>query len=351
MAFNITKRMPTPEKVLENVPLPADVAELKKKLDKELANVITGADKRFLVIIGPCSADNEEKVAEYTEKLAKVYARKEIKEKLFIVPRIYTGKPRTTGEGYKGVMHNPDPTKEETDMEEGISAIRRMHIRCMKECGMLTADEMLYPGNLPYCQDIVGYIAIGARSVENQQHRLTSSGIDGPVGMKNPTSGDLSVMFNAIKAAQSKHSFVYKDDQVETTGNPLSHAILRGSNDRQGRDIPNYHYEDLANAVVEYKKKSLQNPMIVVDVNHANSGKKYKEQMRITKDILHTRKNNIKYGDGEIAQFVRGLMIESYLIEGRQDVTSSYTPGQSVTDPCLGFEDTEWLLEHIAENV
>ncbi|MCL2422187.1 MAG: 3-deoxy-7-phosphoheptulonate synthase, partial [Defluviitaleaceae bacterium] len=264
----------------------------------------------------------------------------------FIVPRIYTNKPRTTGEGYKGMMHQPDP-RSAPNMADGIMAIRNMHIRCIRETGLTAADEMLYPDNLLYCQDLLGYIAVGARSVENQHHRLVSSGVDIPVGLKNPTSGDLTVMFNGIQAAQNPHTFIYRNDEVSTTGNPLAHAIMRGSVNRHGEDIPNYHYEDLQRAVELYEKRNLQHPMIVVDTNHSNSGKKYKEQSRISKDILYTRNHNDK-----IKKVVRGLMIESYLKEGRQDLDNgSYDFGKSITDPCLGWEDTEALLYYIAEHV
>ncbi|MCL1988964.1 MAG: 3-deoxy-7-phosphoheptulonate synthase [Firmicutes bacterium] len=344
MGFNIIRKLPDLSEILAKAPLTADLQKIKQARDAELAEIIQNKSDRFLVIVGPCSADDEDTVTEYVTKLAKLYEK--LKHKLFIVPRIYTNKPRTTGEGYKGMMHQPDPTSA-PNMADGITAIRNIHLRCIKETGFTAADEMLYPDNLVYCEDLLGYIAIGARSVENQHHRLTSSGISVPVGLKNPTSGDLSVMFNAIKAAQTAHTFIFRDAEVETTGNPLAHAIMRGSVNRQGVDIPNYHYEDLQNAVDIYEKRGLQFPMIVVDANHSNSGKQYHEQPRIAKDILHTRQNNAK-----IKQVVRGLMIESYLKEGRQDLQgNSYERGRSITDPCLGWQATEELLCYIAENV
>ena len=344
MGLKKIRELPTPEEMQAKVPLSAGLKKVKEQRDLELRDIIEGKDSRFLIIIGPCSADDEDKIIEYLNLLAKV--NEKVKYKLFIVPRIYTNKPRTTGEGYKGIMHTPDPTSA-PNMADGIEAIRRMHIRCISETGLTAADEMLYPDNLVYCDDLLGYIAVGARSVENQQHRLTVSGVDIPVGLKNPTSGDLSVMFNGIKAAQTAHTFIYRKDEVETAGNPLAHGILRGSVNRHSEDIPNYHYEDLEKAVVTYQERKLKNPMIVVDTNHSNSAKKYKEQVRIAKDILHTRNHH-----NIIRDVVRGLMIESYLIEGRQDINGSdYIRGKSITDPCLGWPDTEELLYYIADNV
>lgn len=344
MGFISTKALPSPEEMINSVPLPADLQKVKEQRDLELQAIVEGRDSRFLVIIGPCSADDEDAVCEYVSRLAKVY--EELRDKLFIIPRIYTNKPRTTGEGYKGMLHQPDPCQA-PDMAHGIRAIRNMHIRCIKETGLTGADEMLYPDNLVYCQDLLAYIAIGARSVENQQHRLTSSGVDIPVGLKNPMCGDLSVMFNGIKAAQSPHTFIYRNNEVETTGNPLSHAILRGSINRHGEDIPNYHYEDLQRAVETYQARNLKNPLIIVDTNHSNSAKNHHEQSRIAKDILYTRNHN-----STIKKVVRGLMIESYLQDGRQDLNdSSYKRGLSITDPCIGWEATEELLHYIAENL
>ena len=344
MGFATKKSLPDPKDLIELSPLKPSLQEIKRQRDQELKALVEGQNDRFLLVIGPCSADDEKSVCEYVSRLAKVYEK--VKSKLFIVPHIYTNKPRTTGEGYKGMLHQPDPLAD-SDLVAGIKAIRHMHIKCIEETHLTGADEMLYPDNLVYCQDLLSYIAVGARSVENQQHRLVSSGIDVPVGFKNPTSGDLSVMFNGIKAAQSSKEFIYRDEEVVTTGNPLSHAILRGSVNRHGEDIPNYHYEDLEQAVKMYQERGFVNPMIVVDCNHSNSKKKYYEQQRIAKDILYTRNHNY-----EIKKFVRGLMIESYLIEGRQDLEgNSYTHGRSITDPCIGWEETETLINYIAENV
>jgi 3-deoxy-7-phosphoheptulonate synthase len=274
--------------------------------------------------------------------LAKVYGK--VRNKLFIIPRIYTNKPRTTGEGYMGMLHQPNPT-EESNMLDGILAIRRMHTRVMNESGMTAADEMLYTDNLVFCEDMLSYIAIGARSVEDQQHRLTASGIDLPVGMKNPTSGDFNVMFNSIQAAQGSHSFIYQGNEVRTSGNPLAHAVMRGSVNHRGTSIPNYHYEDLSLAVEMYQRRGLQNPMIILDVNHSNSGKLFYEQPRIAKEIIHSR----KYSDS-IRRMVRGLMIESYIEEGAQKI-GEHVYGKSITDPCLGWEESEKLIYYIAENV
>ena len=344
MGIKVIRKLPDPTDMREKVPLSAALKKIKDQRDQELKAITEGSDSRFLVIIGPCSADDEDAVIEYTHRLAKVVEK--VKDKLFIIPRIYTNKPRTTGAGYKGMLHQPDP-QSAPNMADGIMAIRNMHVRCIKETGLTAADEMLYPDNLVYCEDLLGYIAIGARSVENQHHRLTTSGVDIPVGLKNPTSGDLAVMFNGIQAAQSPHTFIYRNDEVETSGNPLAHAIIRGSVNRHGEDIPNYHYEDLQRAVEIYKSRNLINPMIVVDTNHSNSGKKYKEQSRIAKDILYTRNHN-----DMIKKVVRGLMIESYLLEGAQDLQKGeYEHGRSITDPCLGWNDTEALLYHIADNV
>lgn len=344
MAMISRRLLPSAEEIKAKTPLSNELRKIKEKRDTELKNVVAGTDKRFLIIIGPCSADDEESVLEYTSRLAKL--NEKIKDKLFIVPRIYTNKPRTTGEGYKGMLHQPDPNSA-PNMIDGIEAIRRIHIRNLQETGLTSADEMLYPENYLYCDDLLSYIAVGARSVENQQHRLVSSAIDAPVGLKNPTSGDLSVMFNAIKAAQSSHTLIYRNEEVTTSGNPLAHAIMRGYVNNHGEDIPNYHYEDLEKAVDSYIKKEYANPMIVVDTNHSNSSKKYKEQSRIAKDILYTREHN-----EQVKKIVRGLMIESYLKEGRQDIISgSYEKGRSITDPCLGWKDTEKLLYYIAENV
>jgi len=336
------KKIPSTEEILESIPLPNHIKDIKKKRDVELTNIFEGKDDRFILIIGPCSADNEDSVCEYIEKLAKV--QEKVKDKIVIIPRIYTNKPRTTGIGYKGMVHQPDPQKK-SDLLEGIKAIRRMHIRALSEFHMSAADEMLYPENYTYLTDVLGYIAIGARSVENQQHRLTVSGVDVPVGMKNPTSGDFSVMFNSILAAQSSHSFIYNGWEVETLGNPHSHAILRGAVDSYGRNIPNYHYEDLAYIAKEYEKLNLANPAIIVDANHANSMKKYNEQPRIADEILM----NMNYNP-LLKKMIKGLMIESYIEEGNQGIKEN-TYGKSITDACLGWNDSERLIYKIAEKL
>jgi 3-deoxy-7-phosphoheptulonate synthase len=302
---------------------------------------LEGKTDKFLVIIGPCSASDEDALCDYVGRLSPL--QEKFKEKLLIVPRIYTNKPRTTGEGYKGMLHQPKP-EEEPNMLEGINSIRRMHIRAIRESHLTAADEMLYPENLIYVDDILSYIAIGARSVENQQHRLVSSGIDGAVGMKNPTSGDLSVMFNAIYAAQSGHSFIFRNHEVATSGNPYAHAIMRGSVNKHGNNIPNYHYEDLHFAYETYLRRGLVNPAIIIDTNHSNSLKIYKEQPRVAKEVMQSRKLS-----PDIKKIVKGLLIESYIEEGSQEV-SGRVYGQSITDGCIGWAQTEKLLYYIAEN-
>jgi 3-deoxy-7-phosphoheptulonate synthase len=342
MSMMFIKKMPNAEEIVNEMPLPSHIKEIKKNRDKEIKNVLENKNDKFLIIVGPCSADNEDSVCEYIGKLAQI--QEKVKDKLIIIPRIYTNKPRTTGEGYKGMAHQPDPNKE-PDLLEGLKAIRKMHIRALCENYMPAADEMLYPENYSYLVDVLGYIAIGARSVENQQHRLTVSGVDIPVGMKNPTSGDLSVMLNSIIAAQQGHSFIYNGYAVETTGNPLSHAILRGAVDTYGRNIPNYHYEDLIHIAKRYEKQQLNNASIIVDTNHANSMKCYYEQPRIAKEVLMSRKS-----DALLKKMIKGFMIESYLVEGRQGIGENIY-GKSITDACLGFESTERLIYYIAENV
>ena len=341
MSFNYKSLLPTPAQIKAEFPLTPECVELKAARDKEVADVITGKSEKFLVIIGPCSADREDAVCEYMSRLAKV--NEQVKDKLVIVPRVYTNKPRTTGGGYKGMLHQPDPEKK-PNMYEGLVAIRKLHMRVIKDYGFTTADEMLYPENYSYLSDVLSYVAIGARSVENQQHRLVSSGMDVPAGMKNPTSGDLSVMLNSVIAAQHPHHFIYRGCDVETSGNSLAHTILRGGVDKYGQTIPNYHYEDLMRLYDLYSKKDLQNPAVIVDVNHSNSGKQYKEQIRIVSEVLHSRNYN-----PDVRKLVKGVMIESYLLEGRQDISDHMTPGCSITDPCLGWEDTERLLYDIAE--
>lgn len=341
MSMKFIKKMPTSQEIIEEMPVSNHIKEIKKNRDMEIRKVFENENNKFLLIIGPCSADNEDSVCEYIGRLAKV--QETVKDSVIIIPRIYTNKPRTTGEGYKGMAHQPDVNKD-PDLVAGIKAIRRMHLKALNEFYMPAADEMLYPENYAYMQDLVSYHAVGARSVENQQHRFTVSGIDMPVGMKNPTSGDITVMLNSIKAAQMGHSFIYSGWEIETTGNPLAHAVLRGAVDSHGRNIPNYHYENLTYLAAEYEKLQLLNPSIIVDTNHANSMKLYKEQPRIAREVLLSRKYNYT-----LKKMIKGLMIESYLVEGRQDISDGVY-GKSITDPCLGWEDTEKLIYYIAEN-
>lgn len=334
------RRLPAPQDVIKMYPLSEKLASRKNANDKEIRGVLEGKIKKFLLIIGPCSADREDAVLEYATRLRAV--QEKVSDKLILVPRIYTNKPRTTGAGYKGMLHQSDPHRA-PDMFRGLISIRRLHIRCLEETGFSGADEMLYPENHRYLADILSYVAVGARSAENQQHRLTASGLDVPVGFKNPTSGDLSVMLNAVTAAQSPHDFSYGGFEVQSTGNPLAHAILRGSVNRFGTNLPNYHYEDLTELSDLYEKSSLQNPTVIVDANHSNSGKRYEEQPRIAKEILHSMKHN-----AGVARLVKGVMIESYLQDGCQKITESVY-GKSITDPCLGWEKSERLIYEIAE--
>lgn len=334
------RRLPAPQDVIKMYPLSDKLASRKNANDKEIRGVLEGKIKKFLLIIGPCSADREDAVLEYATRLRAV--QEKVSDKLILVPRIYTNKPRTTGAGYKGMLHQSDPHRA-PDMFRGLISIRRLHIRCLEETGFSGADEMLYPENHRYLADILSYVAVGARSAENQQHRLTASGLDVPVGFKNPTSGDLSVMLNAVTAAQSPHDFSYGGFEVQSTGNPLAHAILRGSVNRFGTNLPNYHYEDLTELSDLYEKSSLQNPAVIVDANHSNSGKRYEEQPRIAKEILHSMKHN-----AGVARLVKGVMIESYLQDGCQKITESVY-GKSITDPCLGWEKSERLIYEIAE--
>lgn len=342
MGMKFIKRIPTAEEIIERLPVSAEIKRLRDQRVVEIKKILSGEDSRFLLIIGPCSADHEDPVCDYISRLAEV--QEKVKDQLLIVPRIYTNKPRTTGEGYKGMVHQPDPEKA-PDLSEGIMAIRRLHIRSLTEFGMAAADEMLYPENYSYLEDVLGYVAIGARSVENQQHRLTVSGIDLPVGMKNPTSGDITVMFNSLIAAQSEHSFIYNGWEVETTGNPYSHAILRGAVNASGENIPNYHFENLIHTASEYEKLDLANRAIIVDVNHANSMKRYYEQPRIAREVLLSRQY-----DSKLKDMIKGLMIESYIEEGRQGI-GEHVYGKSITDACLGWNDTEKLIHYIADNV
>lgn len=340
MGFSFLNQLPTTEEVKKQYPLSKELRERKAKRDAEIKSIFRGESKKFLLVIGPCSADHEDPVLEYCQRLKEV--AKDVEDRIFIVPRIYTNKPRTTGEGYKGMLHQPDPEKR-SNLTEGILAIRRMHIRVLEECGFSTADEMLYPDNHNYLDDVLSYVAVGARSVENQQHRMVASGVDIPVGMKNPTSGDLGVMLNSIYAGQHGHNFIYRGWEVETAGNPYTHAIMRGSQSKHGQMIPNYHYEDLKLLHSLYEKKELLNPVVVVDTNHCNSGKKYKEQLRIAQEIMHFR----KYSE-ELAYFVKGLMVESYLEEDSAKV-EEHILGKSITDPCIGWEDTLRLISTVYE--
>ncbi len=342
MSFSFIKEVVSPEKLAKLCPMPAKDVLLKQERDRQIKEVFTGTSDKFLVIIGPCSADNEDAVCDYISRLAKV--QEKVADKLIIIPRIYTNKPRTTGEGYKGMVHQPDPEKE-PDLLEGLIAMRKMHLRAIAETGLTAADEMLYPENWPYLSDILSYVAVGARSVENQQHRLTISGIDVPAGMKNPTSGDFNVMLNSVVAAQKSHTFLYRTWEVTTSGNPLTHTILRGAVNKHGQSIPNYHYEDLILLSSMYHERDLQNPAIIVDANHANSNKLYQEQIRIVKEVLHSRRHS-----SDISTLVKGVMIESYIEGGRQKV-SDHIYGKSITDPCLGWEDSEKLIYTIAENI
>ena len=341
MNLDFRQKLPIPAEIKKEYPVPEKIVQLKKQRDWELKNILEGKDDRFIVIIGPCSADNPDSVLEYLRRLGKLNI--ELQDKLFIIPRVYTNKPRTTGEGYKGLIHQPDPHKK-PDTLKGLLAGRDLHIKAVEVSGMTCADEMLYPENYRYLNDILSYVAVGARSVEDQQHRLTASGMDIPVGMKNPTSGAFSIMLNSILAAQKSHNFIYRGWDVVSAGNPLAHAIVRGSVNKYGIAYPNYHYEDLDNLLKDYKEKGLKNPACIVDANHANSGKLYKEQIRIVKEVLHTRSIS-----PDLRDFVKGVMIESYLVEGCQKIGPDEVFGKSITDPCLGWEDTEELLRYIAE--
>lgn len=334
------RKLPIPKEIKEQYPLTAELSQVKARRDKEIAGVFTGKSSKMVLIIGPCSADREDAVLEYCERLAKL--QEAVSDKLVLIPRVYTNKPRTTGNGYKGLLHQPDPRKT-SDMLEGVIAIRRLHTNVLANTGLPTADEMLYPDNYRYLSDLLSYVAVGARSVENQEHRLTSSGIDIPVGMKNPTSGDISVMLNSIMAAQHPHTFIYRGWEVDTTGNPLAHAILRGYVNKHGESMPNYHFEELERLYNAYTAKGLQNMALIVDANHANSAKKYQEQPRICKEVLHSCRHS-----GEIKSMVKGFMIESYLEPGCQKIGDGVY-GKSITDPCLGWEDTVRLVQDIAD--
>lgn len=342
MSFHIIKEMPAPEEVRTLFPVSMRAAEQKKREDAAIADVFTGRSDRFILIIGPCSADNEDAVLDYTQRLRKVYDK--VRDRLIIIPRVYTNKPRTTGLGYKGMLHQPDP-EGRPDLYHGLVAIRKMHIDVMEKTEMMPADEMLYPENYAYLSDVLSYVAIGARSVENQQHRLVSSGCDVPVGMKNPTSGDFQVMLNSIVAAQAPQEFIYRQYETKTDGNPLAHAVLRGAQNKHGQNITNYHYEDIVLLMKMYRQRGLANPAVVIDTNHSNSGKQYYEQIRIAKEVMHSRRYS-----SEVHDFVKGLMIESYIEPGAQKIGDGVY-GKSITDPCLGWDQTERLIYDIAEVV
>ena len=340
MSFTYLQKIPTPLDILSKMPMSAKLKTIKVNRDQHIQNVLKGKDNRFLLIIGPCSADDEDALSEYVSRLAVI--QNKVKGKIILIPRIYTNKPRTTGAGYKGMLHQPKATGD-PDISKGIIAIRRMHLRVLSESGLTAADEMLYPGNYPYLEDVLSYVTIGARSVENQEHRLTVSGLDIPVGMKNPTSGDLNVLLNSAQAAQIPHTFIYNGWEVKTKGNVYAHCILRGAINHYGQNIPNYHYEDLINFAQAYQKRNLANPAIIVDTNHANSDKDFRQQPRIAEEIVHslTKSKDLK-------KMVKGLMVESYLEEGAQAVGGRVF-GQSITDPCLGWADTKELILKLAD--
>ena len=342
MGVTYVKEVMSPEELLEAYPLPAEHKKLKEARDAEIKKVFTGESDKFLVIIGPCSADNEVSVCDYINRLAKVQDK--VSDKILIIPRIYTNKPRTTGQGYKGIVHQPDPEKE-PDLHDGIIAMRKMHLRAIAETHLFAADEMLYPENWPYISDILSYVAVGARSVEDQQHRLTVSGFDIPCGMKNPTSGTLSIMLNSCIAAQSSHTFMYRQWEVKTDGNPLAHTILRGAVNKHDQSMPNYHYEDLVLLNEMYQELDLKNPACIVDANHANSNKQYFEQPRIVSEVLHSR--NVS---NDIKKLVKGVMVESYIEPGNQKI-SEHIYGKSITDACLGWDESERLIYDIAEKL
>ncbi|MBQ3063215.1 MAG: 3-deoxy-7-phosphoheptulonate synthase [Clostridia bacterium] len=340
--MNFHRKLPIPQEVKKEYPLTAHMEQVKAARDESIRAVFESRSDKFILVIGPCSADHREPVLEYISRLRRI--EEQVSDKIIIIPRIYTNKPRTTGQGYKGMLHQPDPDAK-PDMYKGIVAIRELHMSALRDYDFSCADEMLYPENYRYLSDLLSYVAVGARSVENQQHRLTASGIEVPVGMKNPTGGDLGVMMNSIVAAQSSHTFIYRGWEVTSDGNPLAHAILRGYVDYAGRSVSNYHYEDLLRVQEFYAKSGLRNPSVIVDTNHNNSGKKYLEQIRIAKDIVHSRNQN-----ADIKRLVKGLMIESYLEDGAQS-TSEHVFGKSITDPCLGWEKTEQLIFDIADKL
>lgn len=342
MSMNFKRKLPIPVDIKEKFPLTAEMHSQKMKNDAAIKDIFAGRSDRFLLVIGPCSADSKEPVLDYISRMRLL--QEKVSDKIVIVPRIYTNKPRTTGDGYKGMLHQPNPLHS-PDMLKGIIAIRDLHMCALRDYGFSCADEMLYPDNYRYLSDVLSYVAVGARSVENQQHRLTSSGLEVPVGMKNPTGGDISVMMNAITAAQHKHTFIYRGWEVESDGNEYAHAILRGFTDGSGHNISNYHYEDILRLCEEYEKTSLKNPAVIIDCNHANSGKKYLEQIRISKDVIYSRNHN-----ADIKKLVKGLMIESYIEDGAQKI-GEHIYGKSITDPCLGWEKSKELIYKIADTL
>ena len=341
MNLEFTRKLIIPKEIKEMYPVSDQAAEIKAQRDVEIKKIFSGESNKFILVIGPCSADREDAVIDYISRLQKL--QEKVEDKIFIIPRIYTNKPRTTGDGYKGMLHQPDPN-EKPDMLKGIISIRKLHMRALSETGLSCADEMLYPENHRYLSDLLAYVAIGARSVENQQHRLTASGLNIPVGMKNPTGGDLTVMMNSITAAQHNHTFLYRGWEVHSKGNPYAHAILRGYVNSHGQSLPNYHYEDLMRLAELYDEWGLKNPAVIVDTNHANSGKKYEQQIRIAKEVLHSCRHS-----DDIKRLVKGLMIESYIEDGCQKITEQNVYGKSITDPCLGWEKTERLILDMAE--
>ena len=342
MSMDFRRKLPTPQEVKDQYPLSEKIIRVKSERDEIIRNIFMGKEDKFVLVIGPCSADRQDAVLDYTYRLSRL--QEKIKDKIFIIPRVYTNKPRTTGDGYKGMLHQPDPEKE-SDPYEGILATRRLHTKVIEESGLVCADEMLYPEDSRYLSDLLSYLTIGARSVENQKHRLTASGLDIPVGMKNPTSGDISVMLNSIMAAQHSHNFIFRGWDVVTSGNPMAHAILRGAVNRKGESVPNYHYDTLLEVYEQYSEKSLDNMAVIVDVNHSNSGKNYLEQISISKDIIDScRKNN------NISSLVKGLMIESYIEDGAQNIGDGVY-GKSITDPCLGWDKTEKLILELADKL
>ena len=340
--MNFKRKLPIPKEIKAQYPLTEEMAKIKERRDKEIKDILSGKDDRLLVIIGPCSADSEDSVLDYLSRLKKLDEK--VCERLMIVPRIYTNKPRTTGDGYKGMLHQPNPNKD-SDMLKGIITIRDLHMKAIRDIGYTCADEMLYSENHRYLSDLLSYVAVGARSVEDQQHRLTASGLDIPVGMKNPTGGDISVMLNSITAGQHAHTFIYRGWEVESEGNPYTHAILRGYMNKHGQSIPNYHYEDLIHLCEVYNEEKFANPAVIVDTNHANSGKKYLEQIRIAKEVLHSCKMS-----PDVKKLVKGLMIESYIEDGACKAEERIY-GKSITDPCLGWEKTEKLLLEMADTL